>query len=170
MSCQNCGRWRPPFKPRASTSTYRENSSTAILGIASELIAREHVQKTISLLERSYQCRLYSDTYIKDVKGDIAYAVGNSNNGDLYVTKLSNELLFSIEVKSSLEYQNVAITESELQHSTAKYLIGITTAGMFVATMEEVRRVARKVETYNSSFYLVSYNNIKKIAMIDMFK
>jgi hypothetical protein len=151
--------WLRARKPSNNSSTYRDNSSTAILGIASEIVCRDHILNCIKLLGIDAVVERMTEMSAQD----------NSKNGDLFISCGNGFPLFSIEVKCSMKYRNASITESELLYSKAKFLIGITTAGMWVATMNEVRRVASEIQTATGSFWLVPYDKVKKIRLIDIF-
>jgi hypothetical protein len=95
-------------------------------------------------------------------------AIENSRQGDVHVIDHLGRRRVSFEVKASLEWPNAAISESELQNSEAEYLVGITTAGLWVCHMDEARRKATKMCTSEGSFWIVPYDMVRKVELSDI--
>lgn len=96
-------------------------------------------------------------------------AIDNSKMGDVHVVDHLGFRYVSFEVKTSLTYDNAAISESELLYSEAEYLCGITKAGLWVCEMDEVRRVAKLKRGPLGDFYVIDFDLVKKVPLESIF-
>jgi hypothetical protein len=144
------------------TSTYRKGSQRQVLGEAGELVVRDRLQAVAPDGFTVTRCETESD--------DAQTAIDNSKNGDLFVRDDYGVLQFSVEVKTSMDRPNVTISESELTSSEAKYLIGVTTAGLWACTMEDARKVAKQMHGPTGSFWIIFRDRIKPLPIKDLFK
>ncbi len=165
-------RWLRKNAPRDRTSTYGISVRNAVLGEQSEIMVTNLIRARLTEIKRPWTVTREADMpYAVDSRGlyTADRAIRNSNEGDLHIRDEVGDLRFSVEVKSSLKYPNVTITESELLNSNAKYLFCITTAGMWITTMEETRRVARRLDSMQGgTFYLVLHSAVKKVTMSEL--
>ncbi len=144
------------------TSTYRKGSQRQVLGEAGEIVARQRIQAAAP--------EGFTVTRPEETTDDAQTAIDNSKNGDLFVRDDYGVLHFSIEVKTSMDRPNVTISQSELEHSEAKYLVAVTTAGLWVCTMEDARKVAKHMWGPSGSFWIIFRDRINPLQIKDMFK
>jgi len=145
-------------RPRFTSSTYDPNSKAAKLGAEAERIVLRELDILAQKSDRNTWVYPWAD--LKFEHG-FAVAIHNSQNGDIYVVGPTGTIIRSIEVKTSLEYVNASISNSELLESKAEYLVALTTAGLWCCTMDEARRHAREVKTATGSFWLVPRDRVK---------
>lgn len=159
------------------TSTWREGSPTAILGEAGEVVVVGRIQSVIDDLglkwvvgrTGTHNSRVRELDFGPCPEDDIWTPINNSRQGDVHVVDHHGQRRFSFEVKASMEYPNVTISEQELSESEAEYLVGVTTAGLWVVTMEEAREKAYKKETWNASFWVIPFQGTEKVQLRDIF-
>ena len=161
---------RPPVR----TSTWREDSANAVFGTAVEIVARDNVQRVIDSRGLRWRVVRFKDPSVVNpfelgalpVDPEVRFIVQNAYGGDLYVTDHYNRTRFTIEVKGSQKHEGASITEGQLLHSEAQYLVAITTAGLWACTMTEARRRARDF----GQFWVILYGTVARIPLEEMFQ
>lgn len=152
--------WRvPDHYPPEYYSTLDSDSYNAKLGRWGE-------GATISKLEKFCDefHRLESTTTTEE-RSRLA-AINNSQLGDIRVLELKSGIWVTkhtIEVKVSGKHTNATISIAEFDDSRAKYLVAITLGGMWATTMNEVRRCS----IHNGKFYIVPFNRVKKVELME---
>jgi hypothetical protein len=154
-------------EPKDRTSTWRPDSHQSILGEAAEIVVRDRLQRVLDRKGLNWKALRRMDEHHPN---DPRNAIGNSNEGDVHVIDHRGKRRLAFEVKASQTWPNAAISESELLYSEADYLVGVTTAGLWVCTMEEARRVSQKKTTYNGTFYLIPQDRVFKLTLDDLFR
>lgn len=161
------------------TSTYVEGSPRQAQGSGAELKARDWLQEQLNLSYKAWTVLLRRDARIIPFGGcgpvsdyDPSWEpINNSRDGDLYVyrdrTSYFGEptFLFSVEVKSSDRWPSIAINYSELFQGQSRYLMGVTTRGTWICSMDEARKHCELKETFDSSFYRVDPNGLKLLTI-----
>lgn len=145
----------------------REDSPQSILGQAAEIVTRDRIQITLRHKGLAWTAVRRTEKF---PVGDPRNAIDNSREGDVHVLDQHSRRRVSFEVKASQMWPNATITESELLYSEADYLVGVTTAGLWICTMEEARRVAQKKYSPSGTFYIVPEHQVEKLTFDDIFE
>ena len=170
--------WLRRKAPKERTSTWRKESPTAILGEAGEVVVVGRIQNILDDLGLRWKVGRTgsANTRIKEIdlgpcpETDSPWTpIENSRLGDVHVVDNGGRRRISFEVKASVDYDNATISRSELEHSEAEYLVGITKAGLWVCSMDEARRHAYEKHSAHGSFYVIPYDRVKKITLREIF-
>lgn len=169
--------WLRKTAPRNRTSTYRKDSPTAILGEAGEIVAVGRIQTVLERKGLAWKVGRTgtSNSRVRQIDlgpipaDDPWVPIENSQQGDVHVVDHNGRRRVSFEVKASLSFPNATISESELRHSGAEYLIGVTRAGFWVCTMAEARKHAYPKEGPFGVFYVIPYDAVQKVQLSDIF-
>ncbi len=164
--------WLRRSEPKNRTSTWRNGSATAILGEAGEVVVVGRIQTILERRGISWKVGRtgsQNSRVRENLSDDPWVAIDNSRNGDVHVIDHNGHRRMSFEVKASMDYDNVTISGQELEESEAEYLVGVTKAGLWVCSMDEARRTAYMKHSAYGSFYVVPYNDVKKLQLTDLF-
>lgn len=168
--------WLRARTPRARTSTWKKDSPNSILGEAGEVVVVGRVQNILDDLGLNWKVGRTGTANSSVRQIDLGpcpdednpwVPIENSQMGDVHVVDNHGRRWVSFEVKASTKYANAAISSSELQFSEAEYLVGVTTAGLWVCSMEEARLRAYESESTHGTFYVVPYDVVKKVSLRD---
>lgn len=166
--------WLRRSAPKDRTSTWKKDSPNAILGEAGEVVVVGRIQNILDDLGLKWKVGRTgsANSRVKQIDlgpcpdtGSPWTPIENSRLGDVHVVDHKGRRRVSFEVKASMDYDNATISRSELEHSEAEYLVGVTKAGLWVCSMHEARARAYEKHSAHGSFYVIPYDSVAKVQL-----